>query len=493
MNFSKFSLPKLKKPTWSGVKQSFRSRAFRAGGYSMAAAAVVIAIAVAVNLLAGALPVAWTKVDLTDSGLYSLSAQTQQLVSALEEDVTIYWLVREGSEDASAEQLLERYEDLSDCLSVVKKDPVADPTFTQQYTSETLYYNSLIVVCGERSRYISYYDIYVTDYSSYYYTGSYTTEFDGESALTSAINYVSSADLPVVYTLTGHGEDDLPAELQAAAEEDNLLLEELSLLSQDAVPEDADAVLLYSPASDLSAQEAELLLDYLKAGGKLLLVTDYVDAAMPNLMEVMAYYGVSLMDGIVMEGDSNHYAWGSVYDLLPDINSHTVTSPLMGGGYYALLPVAQGIQVDEELRDGLTVTSLLTTSDSAYSKVAGYALTTYDKEADDIDGPFTLAVAITEETEDGGETGILWLTTSLMFDASYDQMVSGANSDLFLNALGWMCEREETVSIRAKSLSTEYLTVSAADASLWSVVLVGALPLAFLIWGAWVSITRRRR
>lgn len=485
--------PKVTKPSWSGIKQSFRSRAFRAGGYSLAAAAVVIAIAVAVNLLAGALPSSWTKVDLTDSGLYSLSTQTQQMVSALEDEVTVYWLVRDGSEDSSIEQLLERYEDLSDCLSVVKKDPVADPTFAQQYTSETLYYNSLIVVCGERSRYISYYDIYVTDYSSYYTTGSTTTEFDGESALTSAIDYVTSADLPVVYTLTGHGEDALPTELQTAAEEDNLLLEELSLLAEEAVPEDADAILLYSPESDLSAEEAELLLDYLKEGGKLLLITDYTDTSMPNLMEVMEYYGVSLVDGIVLEGDSSHYAWGSVYYLLPDIKSHTVTSPLIDGGYYALLPVAQGIQVDEELRDGLTVTSLLTTSDSAYSKVAGYNLTTYDKEAGDIDGPFTLGVAISEETEDGGETGIIWLTTSLMFDSGYDQMVSGANSDLFLNALGWMCERENSISIRPKSLSTEFLTVPASDASLWSVLLVGVLPLAFLICGAWVTITRRRR
>lgn len=78
-----------KKPDHAALAASFRSRTFRAGGYSLAAAAVVIAIAVAVNLVVGALPSAWTKTDLTDSGLYSLSAQTQQLVSALEEEVTV--------------------------------------------------------------------------------------------------------------------------------------------------------------------------------------------------------------------------------------------------------------------------------------------------------------------------------------------------------------------------------------------------------------------
>ena len=118
---------------WSGVKYSFRSRAFRAGGYSLAAAAIVIAIAVALNLMVNALPASWTKVDLTDTGLYSLSSQTEQLTAALEEDVTVYWIVQSGSEDSTLGQLLERYESLSKHLKVVEKDPVVYPNFAQQY------------------------------------------------------------------------------------------------------------------------------------------------------------------------------------------------------------------------------------------------------------------------------------------------------------------------------------------------------------------------
>ena len=46
------------------------------------------------------------------------------------------------------------------------------------------------------------------------------------------------------------------------------------------------------------------------------------------------------------------------------------------------------------------MTALLTTSDSAYSKAAGYDLTTYDREEGDLDGPFALAVAITDQVSD---------------------------------------------------------------------------------------------
>lgn len=342
---------KWNKPSIADVKGSFRTRSFRAGGYSLAAAAVVVAIAVAINLVVGALPADWTKIDLTSTGLYSLSSQTQQMVSALEDEVTVYWIVQSGTEDDTIGELLERYQDLSKNLKVEQKDPVVEPSFAQQYTTETLYNNSLIVSCGDRSRYISYYDIYVTDYSSYYTTGSTSTQFDGESQLTSAVDYVTNEDLPVVYTLTGHGESELPSSLSGNAAEENLLPEELTLLTEEAVPEDADALIIYAPQSDISEDEKELLLTYLQGGGKLLLVTDYTETDMPNLAAVMEYYGTSLTDGIVMEGDSSHHMRGSNYYLLPNIGSHDITTPLSDGGYYVLMPVAQGITVSDELRE----------------------------------------------------------------------------------------------------------------------------------------------
>ena len=230
----------------------------------------------------------------------------------------------------------------------------------------------------------------------------------------------------------------------------------------------------------------------LKYGGKLMLVTNYSETELPNLAAVMEYYGTSLEAGIVLEGDSSHHMRGSNYYLLPNIGSHDITAPLSDGGYYVLMPVAQGIKIADDLRDGLSVTSLLTTTASSYAKPDGYDMTTYDKEEGDVDGPFSLGVAISEEVEDG-TTGIVWLTSSYMFDESTDLMVSGANTDLFLNALDWMCQRESAISIRAKDLSTEYLTVPSADASTWSLILVVTLPAAFLIAGAYVTVVRRKR
>ncbi len=472
------------------LRASFKTRAFRAGGYSAAATLIVIAIAVAVNLFAGALPASITHIDTTASGLFTLSAQTEQLVSALDEDVTIYWIVQSGSEDSTLTELLDRYMGLSDCVSVVKKDPVVYPNFASQYTSEPLYNNSLIVTSGERSQYISNIDIYVSDYSSYYMTGSVSTEFNGEGALTAAIDYVTNEDLPVLYTLSGHGESELPSNLQSLAESENMLVESLSLLTLDAVPEDADLVAIYAPQSDISSDELSMLLSYMQGGGKMILVLDYIEEDTPNLDALLAQYGLSLAQGIVLEGDATHHMRGSNYYLLPNIESHAITDPLIEGGYYVLAPVAQGLLVAEDTT--ATVTPLLETSESAYAKIDGYSLTTYEKEEGDIDGPFLLGAAVTQTVE-AGEAQLVVFTSSQMFDESVSMLVAGANDDLFLNALDWLCARESAISIRAKSLDAEFLTVPSSSASTLSAILIVVLPLGLLITGAVITWVRRKR
>lgn len=50
-----------------------------------------------------------------------------------------------------------------------------------------------------------------------------------------------------------------------------------------------------------------------------------------------------------------------------------------------ILPLAAGLTSTGGTTQA-TVTELLTTSDGAFSKVAGYDLTTYEKEDGDIDG-----------------------------------------------------------------------------------------------------------
>ena len=455
--------------------------AFKGGSYAIVMTALVLALLIVVNILAGALPANFTKLDISSSKLYSVTSNTKAVVNALEQDVTIYWVVQSGKEDDVIDNLLAKYDSLSDRIQVVKKNPDVYPTFAQQYTDETVANNSLIVVSGEKYRYVPYSDIYVTQGSQYSY--SYSTSFDGEGAITSAIDYVVSTELPKLYTLEGHGEKDLPESFSQQLEKENVETESLSLLTVDEIPEDAAALLIHAPSSDISQEEAEMLLAYVRSGGKLLVLAGPVaDGELTNLYGLLSGYGITVAEGIVSEGDRSHYAFQAPYILLPDLGDSDITAPLSEKNYYAIVPVAAGLQLSGDSR----VTSLLDTTDSAYSKIAGYSQTTYDKEEGDIDGPFSLGV----EIDDGGQ--ILFFTSSYLLDDMYNAYSSGANSDLVMNGISSLLGERQAMSIRSKSLNYNYLTISDSAASLLKFVMIGLVPLLYLAMGGATLWDKRR-
>lgn len=466
------------------TKKSTRQLALKGGSYSMAVTAVVLGILIVINVLVSALPINFTNMDISSSKLYSITSNTKVVVNALEKDITIYWIVQSGKEDSIVENLLGKYEGLSERIEVVKKNPDVYPTFASQYTSETVENNSLIVECGEKSRYIAAEDIYVSEVNMS--TSSYETSFDGEGAITSAIDYVVNEEQPQLYVLEGHGETELSNTFREQIEKENIEVKTLSLLTVDEIPENADGILIYAPASDISTEEKEILEQYVKNGGKLMaLAGPTKDGTLENLYSLLAEYGVSAKDGIVVEEDRNHYAFQEPYILLPDMVSSEITDPLLEKNYYVIMPIAQGMSV-ESTGTG-TVTQLLTTSDSSFSKIAGYSLETYEKEEGDIEGGFAVAVSI--QCENDGQ--IVWFSSSQFLDDMYNSYSAGANLDLAMNALSSMFGENEAVSIRSKSLSYNYLTISDSTASALKVFMIGVCPLTYLAVGIGVILKRR--
>lgn len=462
-----------------------REIALKGGSYSMAATAVVLAILIVVNILFSILPSSVTKMDISSSKLYSITSSTKVVVNNLEQDVTIYWIVQDGKEDSVLENLLSKYESQSSHIKVEKKNPDVYPTFTDSYTDEEVYNNSLVVECGDKSRYISYSSIYESDID--YTTYSEVYSFDGEGAITSAIDYVVSEEHPHVYMLSGHGEADLSSEFEKQLERENMETVSFSLLNEDEIPEDADCILINAPTSDISAEEEKILAEYVSEGGKLMVMSGYVQGGMlTNLYSLLNEYGVTAAEGIVVEGDREHYAFQQSYIMLPDLQSSEITDPLIEKDYIVIAPLAQGLTVGST--DKGEVTALLTTSADAYSKTAGNDLTTYDKEEGDTDGPFSVAVFV----EDNGGGQIIWISSPELLDETMNAYSSGANLDFVMNGFSALIGESEAVAIRSKSLSYNYLTISESSASILKAGMIVVLPAIFVVAGI-VSVLERRR
>ena len=482
---------KEKKPLKQKIKDSMNKKYLKNGSYSVVISAIFVVIVLVVNMIVGSLPTKYTEVDVSSEKLYSISDDTKKFLKKLDKDITIYQVVQSGSEDETIKKLLEKYGEESDHIKVEQKDPVVNPKFTSEYTSDDVDANSLIVVCGDRSKVVNYSSIYESsiDYNTYQST---TTGFDGEGQIDSAISYVTSEDLPVLYTLDGHGEKELDSTLQEDIQKANIDIKSLNLITEEKVSDDAACLLINAPTSDISESEKDAIIDYLENGGKAMIFSDYTEESMENFDAVLANYGVERTDGIVIEGDSQHYAQMPYY-LVPTVNSTDAISDFASKGYYVLMPYAQGIKQTDNLRDTVTVNSLLTTSDSAYSKVDVNS-GSIDKTDDDIDGPFDLGVSITETLDDDKETQIVYYTSSNLMDSQINQMVSGGNEQMIMSSLNWMCSSDETstISIPSKNLQISYLTLTAYDVSFWKIMVMGIIPVIFLVIGFMVWLKRRK-
>ena len=241
----------------------------RHGTYSMGVVAVFVAILVVVNLLIQELPSKFREIDLSTQKMYSIGDQTKKLLKNLDKDVTLYYIAQNGSESSDIEKLLERYEESSDHVKVEKKDPAVNPKFTSQYTTEGVNNNSVIVVSGDKNKVVDYNSMYETSVNYQTYS-SEVTGFDGEGQLTSAINYVTSDNMPVMYTLEGHDESTMSESLKDMIQKANIDIQSLNLLTMDTVPEDADCLFIFAPAKDISEDEAQKIISYLENGGKVM-------------------------------------------------------------------------------------------------------------------------------------------------------------------------------------------------------------------------------
>jgi len=475
--------------------EMFKNRVFRNGSYSMVLILVVIALIVAVNVLVGLLPAPWLQADITPNAIYSLSEASETLLDTLDEDVTLYLVAETGTEDLTLLALLERYAAASKHVDVVMKDPVLDPTFLNQYTTTSgITPNSVIAVSAKRGLLVDYSSCYeVTQSYDAMYNMTETTTFNAEGEITAAIDYVTSDELPMIYQLAGHNELALPDEFAKAAQEQNLSILPLMLVTEGRVPEDCDVLLLTAPQTDFSAEEAQMILDYLDQGGHMLAFTDYQEGVtLPNLDSVLAYYGLKLEQGLVFESDPDYHVSGYPQYLVPEVKSHAITDPLLENNSVVLNALMQNIQIGNT-RSSVTVTPLLETTESAYLKSTIAGIESTDRAEGDKVGKAVVAVAVNEPVGDDAEAKLVLISSSYMLDAQLDSLVSGSNMTMFLNALGWMCERPQTITIHGKTMDTATVFLTAGSATTLTLVFTVVLPVVVLIVGLVIWVRRRKR
>lgn len=479
----------IQKRRWAFSKKMIGTGAFSAGMI-----VVMCAICVVVNLVLTALPAKYTSIDCSATKLYSLTGDTKDRVSKLDEDITIYVLNSKKSKDAKIDETINRYKDFSSHIKVKYVDPATSPKFYQDYTDTTPTTNSLIIESKNRSKVIDYNDIYEYDSSSYYYgyqSQSSITGYDAEGQITSAIEYVTmdADELPVIYQITGHNETEIGSNFQSVVSKANANLKSLELFNEEKVPEDATAIIINSPTVDFNEEDAQKVIDYLNGGGKALIVGCYAyNDELTNFNKILAAYNVSFKTGVVAENDSSKYYQNPLY-LLPTVETTDYTSDATDG--YVFLAGSCAINYPEDT-DDVTYTKLLSTSDSAVLKKDWKNITTSKAEDADENGPFTTGLAVNDSSTGAS---IVVFGTPYVVDDSYDNAVSGNNADMFKDVITSMTGNVELASsvIPVKDYTLSNITINTLQAVITGLIIMVAVPILLIIIGIVVWAMRRKK
>jgi ABC-type uncharacterized transport system involved in gliding motility auxiliary subunit len=484
-----------------------RGRAARAGT-SAAAIALAAAMLVGLNWLGSR---HWSRGDWTKTRLYSLSATTRKLVGGLTKPVRVtVFMDRDSRLYTPVTEILSRYRALSPKVEVEELDPKRNPARAEALVREFGIRQSTVVFrSGNRKKYVEEDRLADYDYSGMQ-TGRGAPEmkaFKGEEAFTSAILAVTEDRTPHVYFSSGHGEASLDssergrglAEAKQLLERDNLSVAKWESLGKDAIPADADVLVVAGPRTAFLEPEAGALEKYLAAGGHVLLMIDPVLPAPGSppadlgLGKLLSGNGVKLGNDIVIDPANALPLVGAETVFANHYGSHSIVRSLSEEGLPVILPLARSVSKSNTAPPGTAATTLVETSPEGWGETSLSNLEEQvKKDPEDTAGPVSLAVAVGpgEEEKVPAKKGRLVVVGNSRFAAG-EGLQNAGNANLFLNSIHWLTGAGKQIGIAPKTLEQASLALTRSQVRRIGLFSVLGLPALAVVLGVWVWYRRR--
>ncbi len=463
------------------------------GTYAVVTTIVVIAIFIMINLIASTQN--W-KIDMTQNKIYSLSEQTKQVLSKLDQDIKVYVFYKKGEEDTRINQLLDNYKKLTPRIKVDYLDADRNPDKVMSYGVET--YNGVVFESDKRKKIVNTYELY-----SYGEQGQ--GEFLGEQKFTNSIRYVTSEKIPTIYFIEGHKELSVNQlyYLSKALEIENYIVKPLNLITQKTVPEDADMLISVLPRVNYLPQEIQELEKYFSNGGRGIFLFASTLVGKQDISEIkgmMAKWGIGIDDDLAVEENPDSIYYGNPARVIANMQGHEITNMLKENNLLAVLGVSRSlklpVQTEGQGQNGYNIESLLKSSDKSWGKVK---FDTEQRTPEDLNGPLDLAAAISKKVGDAGNKEmrvVVFGSSNFIQDADeFDQnlkpILIPGNLDLFLNTVSWLKGIPEEITIRPKQTLESPLKMSKNQQITSLIIVLLLIPGAVFVPGMIVWARRR--
>lgn len=456
--------------------------------------AMVIAIYIGINILLE--KVVLPEIDCTENKIYSLSQESKDKVKNIEKDIEI--IVINYSYDPSVINFTERYVEINNHIKIDKVDDLSARTDLMQTYSLNPTDSMIVVKAGQNEKTLRDSDLYTYDYSTYDQINI------TEEAITNAIIDVTTEEKSKIYFMSNNAMystqyfSTIMEEMGKEANE----VETVDILANGGVPEDCDTLVITTLKQDITEQERDKIIAYIKNGGELLLMCgpNINGVDLTNFQKVLDEYGVTIEKGVVFEGNSKNMVSGYPDFIIEQTQSNSLTQKLNMTMDICLIDTAK-ITFNEEKLEELKVEkeALITTTEQAFVR-KNLTQTSPTRTAEDGEPEVCTVAAIATKTIEEGKTSKLIIYADELFAMDMQVQINGYptttvslrhNKDLILNSIAYLNEREDTMTIRKNYDTVKYTVTEQQNIIIMTIIFV--LPVVIIIAGIVVWQMRRRK
>jgi gliding motility-associatede transport system auxiliary component len=285
----------------------------------------------------------------------------------------------------------------------------------------------------------------------------------------------------------GHGEHSPDGSDRAgysavagALKNDNFAFDKLVLAQGKEVPPDASVLVVAGPKGDFLPAEVDMLKAYLARGGKLLLMIDppdRPDSPQPTSLIALAKdWAIDIGDDLVVDvsGVGQLIGTGPSVPVVARYDQHPITDRF---GMMTAYPLARSVSSISAGVNGRFAQNLVETSQNSWAEkdikgVLTSGTVKLETDKGDKAGPVSLAAAVSAPVggapppDPAKKDDAPKPETRLVAFGDSDFVSNGAlgiqgNKDLFLNAVNWLAQQENLISIRPRDPQDRRITLTA--------------------------------
>jgi len=463
------------------LQSGLNSRSTKFGANAAAMVIFIFGILIVINILAARFS---ARLDSTSAKMFSLAEQTKKVLKNLDSDVQVIGFFKTGEEGQLKERLIE-YAHFSPRLKYEFVDPDKKPGITKKYNVTS--YNTVVITSQGKEEKIN-----------------TTTEED----ITNAIISVTRDGVKKIYFTTAHGERDYDdtgekgfSTARELIEDENYLVDKLMLASAGTdIPEDCAVLIVAHPKTDLFPTEVAKIDSFASRGGKVLFLLDTDSPA--SYTNLVKKWGFDVGNDIVVDasGIGQLFGAGPTIPIVNNYADHAITEQL--NGVMTFYPETRSVFKADDADADITFTEIAKTSAQSWAEGGSLASGEISFDANqDKQGPVSV-FAVAEKTADNaiaqedkyGLSGDVKTRIAVAGDADFASnsyiKVQG-NSDMFLNAVSWLAQEEDLISVRPKDPEDRRLNITQKQSKMMLWLGLVLLPLSVFVLG--IVVYRKRK